>query len=593
MRVEQGFQIPLYEDGNAYTTDPVLRSLLKRVLPEKVFSELEPDFQRLGDEVNTVIRDVHRRGEVNDPTLVQYDQWGRRVDRLQTSEGWRKLKAISQRQGLPAIFYERKHGEYSRIDGFARVLMMAGDMHTIFCPISMTDGCARVIELVGTPAMKKDIFPRLISRDPEQAFTAGQWMTERPGGSDVSQTETRATATGAKSEYGPVYTLDGFKWFSSATDSDVALALGRSGALESGSRGLSLFMVPLRKPLLREPGAVEPSPISNNIFVHRLKNKFGTKALPTAELSLEGAEGYRVGAENQGVKLITPVLNITRVWSAVNSVSALRRSLAIATSYAKVRRIRGGTQLLQDTPLHVAQLAQLNLVYRALAHFAFGVVHLLGKSECGTATEDERYLLRIMTPTVKAFATEKAVPAIADAMAALGGNGYMEENDIARLLRDAMVERIWEGTTTVLSLDLARAMKGDAVRAFSNWANSVLQAISPSLNEKTATEVQFLRACVAELGQCFTGQTSTLVPRPALMLMGCTLSSLFLLQHACWSVSTQQPEADLEEEAVSRWVRESGVEGYLQAVRQSKDDVQRRVAYDHVLVFGRPMTAKL
>ena len=114
----------------------------------RVFGELEPDLVRLGDDINTgtflhatffniglnhslVIRNIHRRGEVSDPTLVQYDQWGRRVDRLQTSEGWRKLKAIAQKEGLPALFYERKHGEFSRVDGFARVLMMTGDMHTV------------------------------------------------------------------------------------------------------------------------------------------------------------------------------------------------------------------------------------------------------------------------------------------------------------------------------------------------------------------------------------------------------------------------------------------------------------------------------
>lgn len=592
MRVEQGFQIPPYEEGNPFSTDPVLPSLLKRTLPELIFREIQPDLVRLGDDISTVIRDIHRRGEISDPILVQYDQWGRRVDRLQTSEGWRKLKAISQKEGIPGIFYERNHSEFSRIDGFARAFMMTGDMHEVFCPISMTDGCARVIELAGSPAMKRDVFPRLVSRDPEQAFTAGQWMTERPGGSDVSQTETFAVATSKPNPYGPVYTLDGFKWFSSATDSDVALALGRSGAPGAGSRGLSLFLVPLRMPLLRESSAPVPSPTSNNIFVHRLKNKFGTKTLPTAELSLEGAEGYRIGPENQGVKLITPVLNITRVWSAVHSASALRRCLAIATSYARVRKIQGGTQLLQDAPLHVSQLASINLTYRALTHFVFGVVSLLGKSECETTSADERHLLRIMTPTVKAFAAEKATAAMEEAMTALGGNGYMEENDLGRLIRDGLVERIWEGTTTVLSLDLARAMRGDAVNAFSTWAGSVLDAAPPSTRQRLMAETQTLRTCIEELGQCFA-QMTPLVPRPALMLMGCTLSSLFFLEHATWSVNTGQPEADLDTEVFSRWVQESGLDLCLQAVRRSRLDVQHRTSYDTAIVFGAAKPSKL
>ncbi|TRM64050.1 acyl-CoA dehydrogenase/oxidase C-terminal [Schizophyllum amplum] len=524
MRVEQGFQIPPYEEGNPFSTDPVLPSLLKRTLPELIFREIQPDLVRLGDDISTVIRDIHRRGEISDPS----------VDRLQTSEGWRKLKAISQKEGIPGIFYERKHGS--------------------LLPISMTDGCARVIELAGSPAMKRDVFPRLVSRDPEQAFTAGQWMTERPGGSDVSQTET-------------------FAWFSSATDSDVALALGRSGAPGAGSRGPLALPCTARMPLLRD----------NNIFVHRLKNKFGTKTLPTAELSLEGAEGYRIGPENQGVKLITPVLNITRVWSAVHSASALRRCLAIATSYARVRKIQGGTQLLQDAPLHVSQLASINLTYRALTHFVFGVVSLLGKSECETTSADERHLLRIMTPTVKAFAAEKATAAMEEAMTALGGNGYMEENDLGRLIRDGLVERIWEGTTTVLSLDLARAMRGDAVNAFSTWAGSVLDAAPPSTRQRLMAETQTLRTCIEELGQCFA-QMTPLVPRPALMLMGCTLSSLFF---------SSMRLADLDTEVFSRWVQESGLDLCLQAVRRSRLDVQHRTSYDTAIVFGAAKPSKL
>ncbi|THG95381.1 hypothetical protein EW026_g6265 [Hermanssonia centrifuga] len=293
----------------------------------------------------------------------------------------------------------------------------------------MTDGSARVLETIGTPAMQEDILPRLISRDPEIAFTAGQWMTERPGGSDVSQTETVATpVSNVTSPYGPVYNINGFKWFSSATDSDVALALARTGPPNSGSRGLSLFLIPLRRPLIRPTSAPRPSALSNNIKVHRLKNKVGTKILPTAELSLEGAEAYLLGPINQGVKLIAPVLNITRIHSAIGSVGSLRRCLAVATAYSSVRSIAAGKQLLKDTPLHVAELAKVNVLYRALVHLTFGAVALLGKTECGVASEGEEMRLRMLTPAVKAFTSDKASGAMEECMAALGGQGYMEEN---------------------------------------------------------------------------------------------------------------------------------------------------------------------
>ncbi|KDR82815.1 hypothetical protein GALMADRAFT_851376 [Galerina marginata CBS 339.88] len=161
MRVEEGFQpIPFLEE-NAYTEDPVLPSLLKRTIPTSIFQEIEPDLKRFGAEVVTTIRALADSGKCFPPKLLQYDQWGRRIDDLQTSEGWREFKALAQREGFPGIFYERKYHEHSRTYGFAKMLLVVGDSNEIFCPMSMTDGSARVIELLGSPEMKKDILPRL------------------------------------------------------------------------------------------------------------------------------------------------------------------------------------------------------------------------------------------------------------------------------------------------------------------------------------------------------------------------------------------------------------------------------------------------
>lgn len=194
-------------------------------------------------------------------------------------------------------------------------------------------------------------------------------------------------------------------------------------------------MIPVRLPLVRPPGAPRPSALTNNIHLHRLKNKFGTKILPTAELSIQGAEAYLLGEPNQGVKLITPVLNITRTHSAMSSVAYLRKPLAIATAHSHGRAIKGGRQLLKDTPLHVAELAKLHVLYRALVHFVFGSIVLLGKNECGVASESEGLRLRLLTPAIKAFAAEKCVTAMEECMTMLGGEGYMEENGIARCVR--------------------------------------------------------------------------------------------------------------------------------------------------------------
>ncbi|KAF8827609.1 hypothetical protein HHX47_DHR4000165 [Lentinula edodes] len=544
MRVEEGFQQVPFNEGNPYTEDPALPFLLRRLIPPRLFDEeIEPELKRFGVEVITNIRAQSSGSRISLPKLVQYDNWGRRVDELHTSEGWRSLKATAQREGVPGIFYERKYREHSRTFGFAKALMMVGDSH------------------------------------------------ERPGGSDVSQTETKAQSLGDSDQLGIKYSLNGFKWFSSATDGDIALALARTGPDSDSSKGLSLFLVPLRTPLLGiEPG----SSISNGIRVHRLKNKIGTHALPTAELSLEQTFAYLVGSPNQGVKNILPVLNITRVWSAIASIGGLRKCLAIATAYADVRRIDGGRKLLRDVPLHVAQLASINLVYRALTHFGFGVVVLLGRVECGVASAEEQNRLRMFTPLIKAFAAEKAVAAMEEAMAGLGGQGYMEETDIGRLIRDSLVERIWEGTTTVLSLDLLRSTTDPArLKEFVSWCNSIILSCPPGLLKGVQEAIQSLQGRLDSLLAAFLHPVSSLIARSSLMFIGYIASAIYLLEHAVWSHNRGEEGYEIDAEVFRRWVNESGFVAAEQELDRSRAEVKFADTSNSAIVFGRRGRAKL
>lgn len=315
----------------------------------------------------------------------------------------------------------------------------------------MTDGAARVIELAGTAQMKEEILPRLMSRDPKQAYIAGQWMTEKSGGSDLGLTDTVARPVDpSKTSPGDEFILDGFKWFSSATDGDVALAIARTGGEGSGSRGLSLFLIELR----------DAQGKMNGIYVHRLKKKFGTKvsdlphdykfiadnvghsnrdpipqALPTAELSISNCRAKLVGPLGSGVRTISSVLNITRLYSAMSCVSALRRCLVLAKAFSKIRHIGGDlNRLLCDDSMHTNALAKSELTHRALLHLVFGAILLLGRSEAhgDKFDEGEKWRLRLLTPVVKSFAAELSTTEMPDLMASLGGQGYMVENQFAR-----------------------------------------------------------------------------------------------------------------------------------------------------------------
>jgi alkylation response protein AidB-like acyl-CoA dehydrogenase len=211
----------------------------------------------------------------------------------------------------------------------------------------------------------------------------------------------------------------------------MTIALARTGDPALGTRSLSAFVIPLRTPEFK-------SPLANGVRMHRLKNKVGTHGLPTAELELNGTRGWLIGPLNGGVKTISTMLNITRLYSAITSVGSLQRALSIARSYATVRTVyTSGTSgsrptLLKDLPLHSGTLAKISLLYRALAHLTFGTVHLLGKSEAGTASADELNRLRLLTPAVKAWAADKCPEAMMECMCALGGQGYMEEIGIGR-----------------------------------------------------------------------------------------------------------------------------------------------------------------
>lgn len=162
---------------------------------------------------------------------------------------------------------------------------------------------------------------RLISRDQSSRWTSGQWMTERPGGSDVSRSETvavyapltQSSQFGSDDELGP-WVVDGYKYFSSATDADMAILLARTPS------GLSAFYAPMRL----------PNGERNGVRIVRLKKKLGTRALPTAELELKGMRAWMIGMEGEGIKEISTVLNITRIHNAVTAVSFMRRGLAIA-----------------------------------------------------------------------------------------------------------------------------------------------------------------------------------------------------------------------------------------------------------------------
>lgn len=455
--------------SNTFSSDRSLGARLKRVLPADAFTSIEKHLQHVGELAATDWLRWSREAEAQKPELVQFDPWGRRIDDIAVSNGWRSLEAAAATEGIVASGYRREYGEFSRVYQAALLYLFHPSSAFVSCPLAMTDGAARAIELYGDSDLKQNAFRHLTSTDPRQFWTSGQWMTERTGGSDVSGTSTTARKTSAP---GFNWRLDGVKWFTSATTSQMAMLLARPEGAEGGSRGLSLFYTELR----------DPTGQLKNIEILRLKNKLGTDALPTAELRLNGTPARLVGDEGGGVRKISSLFNITRVYNSVCSTGHFRRALDLAQSYSRVRIAFG--KPIVDHPLHRATLAALEASFERIFALTFYVAHLLGRDECGTASERDRLLLRALTPISKLYSARQCMLGVSEVVEVFGGAGYIEETGIPRLLRDAQVFSIWEGTTNVLALDFLRALDKKETR------EAFIAAVDETFAPRFASEAQ-------------------------------------------------------------------------------------------------------
>lgn len=438
---------------NQFRTDPWLQSFLKEQVPTDLRSNWVSRLDPLGADAAGLLFDWADQAERQPPVHLPFDAWGKRVDHIQTSEAWQKLADYASTHGLITEGYERAHGPWSRVLQMLLLYLYHPSSAMFSCPLAMTDGAARALEVYGDEELKQTAFKNLTSRNPQTFWTSGQWMTETTGGSDVGASLSRAV----KTTHG--YQLYGSKWFTSATTSQMAMTLARAEGAEPGGRGLSLFYVKLRG----DDGQLQ------NIRIDRLKNKLGTKALPTAELELTGTPARLLGSEGGGVKKISTLFNITRLYNAVCAVASMRRALALLQDYARRRRVFG--KLLAEQPLHAATVLPMWAWTWACTEFVFDVVRLWGREDTGTASEEETALLRLYTPLAKLYTGKKVAALTSEAIEAFGGAGYIEDTGLPKLLRDAQVLSIWEGTTNVLSLDTLRALTRDC--PLSVWSENI------------------------------------------------------------------------------------------------------------------------
>ena len=429
---------------NTFAADPALRAALRGRLGPDVLEWAEPQLFEVGSLAPNEIKAWGDECEANPAYLRPIDPWGERVDEVVYPEAWRKLGALAARLGCAGMPYEKSSLEVAgpdvRVVHAALSYLFEPGAATYYCPVAMTDAAARVLDEFGPGDLRAQWFGHLVSRDPAQAWTAGQWMTEQQGGSDVG-----ANAVTARRENGG-WKLTGRKFFCSNVGGEMVLALARPEGAGPGTRGLGLFLVPRLLPGGRR----------NSYKIDRLKDKLGTRAMATGEVTLEGAHAELVGVLEHGFAQMTPMLNITRFHNAISSAASMRRGLMLARGYAAQRSAFG--RLLEQQPLHRQVLVELAVEAEAVLLLTLRLAELLGRVEQKVATEQEERLFRVGTSLTKLYTAKRAVAAASEAIEAFGGQGYMEDTGLPRLLRDSQVLPIWEGTTNVLSLDSLRVL---------------------------------------------------------------------------------------------------------------------------------------
>jgi alkylation response protein AidB-like acyl-CoA dehydrogenase len=516
--------------GNQYREDPFLLEYLRRKLPAAMLEEIEPELDEMGRLAGGELYQMQLDDRLHEPVLTQWDAWGHRVDRIELTPLWREAAPLAARSGLIAISYEAKHGRHSRIHQFTNIYLFHPSTDVYTCPLAMTDGAARTLLAAGNSALIERAIPHLTSRDPTEAWTSGQWMTETTGGSDVG-----ASLTSAVRDAQGQWRLYGKKWFTSAITSEMALTLARPEGNGPGGSGLAMFYVETRDTEGR----------LNGIRVERLKDKLGTRKVPTAELHLDGARATLVGEPRNGTRAIEPMLVITRAWNSVTSVAFMRRALTLARSYAHERRAFG--KPLAELPLHVDTLATLEAETRAAFLLAFELVELLGHQEHGEIDAQQKALLRLLTPIAKLLTAKQAVAVVSEALEAFGGAGYIEDTGIPLLLRDTQVLPIWEGTTNVLSLDAV--LRGDLANGIGALEARIVAGVQAArepklvkVGEIATAAIRKARAWVAAPRDPALLQASA---RRLAMTLGRSLELALLVEHAQWQLDTSNDRSGI------------------------------------------------
>jgi putative acyl-CoA dehydrogenase len=431
------------EDYNLFAHNAALHDALAFNLPRERLPGARERLAGLGAELGRrETLELARLANRYAPELKTHDARGRRRDEVEFHPAWHALIAIAFRHGLHSAPWSAP-GAGAHVERAAGYLLYSEVENGTQCPVTMTYGAVPAIK--ADPRIAAQWLPRVFSRE-KSAALIGMGLTEKQGGSDVRTNTTRAVPLqkGAAADGGRLYAITGHKWFLSAPMCDAFLVLAQAPG------GLSCFFMPR----LRADGG------ANGLFIQRLKDKLGNRSNASSEVEFEGAQATLLGEEGRGVPMILEMGVYTRLDCAIGTAGLMRQALSQALWNAAQRQAFG--RLLKDQPLMKNVLADLALEAEAATALVLRLAHAYDATSAGAAAPGdarEPLLRRVLTPAAKFWVCKRGAHFGQEAMEAVGGNGYVEEQVLARIYREMPLNSIWEGAGNVMCLDVLRALR--------------------------------------------------------------------------------------------------------------------------------------
>lgn len=433
---------------NFYKEDPNLQFILRKYLDESFFQwadkQLEEFGELCGNEIDVRATHTDREGQ---PRLIKYDQMGSDISHVWVNEGYKKTVEQTYQAGIVGYVHKpipelNRKGNY--MYSYAQGYLLSHSEPGFYCPVTLTMATAYLIDHYADEGLKEKYLPHVISTGEVELYEGATFLTERQGGSDVGANEVKAVFENGQ------YKIYGEKYFASnAGQCGVAMVLARREGAPLGTKGLSLFLVPWKK----DNGDL------NHLEIRRLKEKLGVRAVPSAEVVFNGAEAYVVGDPDRGFYYMMEALNLSRICNAIASVGIMQRAFLEARKYAFNRNTFGS--YLAEFPMVKESLVKLAVKQEVETSAVFSLVSLFDKivaKDSEVSAEDEA-MNRLLIALLKMESAEQAIHFSHEAIEMHGGNGYIEDFVTPRLLRDAQVLTVWEGTANILGLEVLRLIQ--------------------------------------------------------------------------------------------------------------------------------------